>query len=386
VDTLAEDAPGADARQRPRRRSVRAASFRLGSQLRFPVVQIEPLLQQDAFRLVHLQFAAHVLFSLEKQRFDKTLVRAALGAPFLLLVLLGRSIRATLGKLFGGGGHCVGRHRAPFALALILSDDFTVFFHPNCKLKKVSAALYLGVFAKMPPHVCIFCGDTRMVVYKQLSTSTVLGIVDRQFKAGMRDPAILLLRNTTQPLRATIQCSDDVPEGATAPREADAACEDVEHSGSEESPSEGEDCESATGADEASLQCCICCFHWISRRRNLPITVLPMQCLLYFVLGLSSVERKQCDTRVLTRLAMTIGEEGSNFWRSVFRTQELEAIEFIAQKKRRCVEAQVPFCVKRELAAFYHAQNGGGMLLASRNVADLLRTHCADNGEERGSV
>jgi hypothetical protein len=26
------------------------------------------------------------------------------------------------------------------------------------------------------------------------------------------------------------------------------------------------------------------------------------------------------------------------------------------------------------------------MLLASRNVADLLRTHCADNGEERGSV
>jgi hypothetical protein len=83
---------------------------------------------------------------------------------------------------------------------------------------------------------------------------------------------------------------------------------------------------------------------------------------------------------------MTIGEEGSNFWRSVFRTQELEAIEFIAQKKRRCVEAQVPFCVKRELAAFYHAQNGGGMLLASRNVADLLRTHCANNGEERGSV
>ena len=80
---------------------------------------------------------------------------------------------------------------------------------------------------------------------------------------------------------------------------------------------------------------------------------------------------------------MTIGEEGTNFWRSVFQTQELEAIEFIAQKKRRCVETQVQFCVKRELAAFYHAQNGGGMLLASRNVADLLRTHCADKCEAR---
>ena len=248
------------------------------------------------------------------------------------------------------------------------------------------------MFAKM--HACIFCGDTRMVVYKQLSTSTVLDIVDRQsleqikdiiIKAGMRDPAILLLRNITQPLRA--MCSNDVPEGANAPtqtprhdergREADAAGMDVETSGSEESPSE-EDCESTTGADEASLQCCICCFHWISRRRNLPITVLPMQCLLYFVLGLSSVERKQCDTRVLTRLAMTVGGEGANFWRAVFQTQELEAVEFIAQKRRRCLEAQAQFCVKRELAAFYHAQNGGGMLLASRDAADLLRTHVVD--------
>jgi hypothetical protein len=239
----------------------------------------------------------------------------------------------------------------------------------------------------MLPHVCLFCGDTRMVVYKQLSTSTVLGIVDQQFKAGMQDPGIILLRNMTEPLRATIQDSNDVPEGVNAPtrdthpekdREADAACGDAENSGSEDSPSEGEECESTTGADEALMQCCICCFHWISRRRNLPITVLPMQCLLYFVLGLNSVERKQCDTRVLTRLAMTIGEEGTNFWRSVFQTQELEAIELIAQKKRWCVEAQVQFCVKRDLAAFYHAQNGCGMLWASRNVADLLRTHCAD--------
>ena len=61
--------------------------------------------------------------------------------------------------------------------------------------KKVSAVwIWVDLFllAKMPPYVCIFCGDTRMVVYKQLSTSTVLGKVDRQFKAGMQDPVIIL--------------------------------------------------------------------------------------------------------------------------------------------------------------------------------------------------
>ena len=71
--------------------------------------------------------------------------------------------------------------------------------------------------------------------------------------------------------------------------------------------------------------CTICCFHWTSRWLHLPITVLPMQCLLYFVLGVNSVESKQCDTRVLKRLATTISEEQNNVWRTIFQTQELEA-------------------------------------------------------------
>ena len=122
--------------------------------------------------------------------------------------------------------------------------------------------------------------------------------------------------------------------------------------------------------------CTICCFHWTSRWLHLPITVLPMQCLLYFVLGVNSVESKQCDTRVLKRLATTIGEEQNNVWRTIFQAQELEAIDFILQKKRHCAGAQEPFCVKRELAAFYHAQNGSGMLVASSSVADMLRAPC----------
>jgi hypothetical protein len=58
---------------------------------------------------------------------------------------------------------------------------------------------------------------------------------------------------------------------------------------------------------------------------------------LYFVLGINSVESKQCDTRVLTRLTMTMGEENKNEWRSVVQVQELEAINFIVQKKGTCV-------------------------------------------------
>ena len=210
----------------------------------------------------------------------------------------------------------------------------------------------------MHRHACIFCGDTRMVVYKQIATADVLSIVDRQLEAGMRDPAVVFLRNFTRHLRV---------RGAGA-GDADAADADAD--------ADADAARAGTPPDKEPLQCCICCFHWTSRRLHLPITVLPMQCLLYFVLGVNSVESKQCDTRVLKRLATTIGEEQNNVWRTIFQAQELEAIDFILQKKRHCAGAQESFCVKRELAAFYHAQNGSGMLVTSSSVADMLRAPC----------
>jgi hypothetical protein len=215
----------------------------------------------------------------------------------------------------------------------------------------------------MHRHACIFCGDTRMVVYKQIATADVLSIVDRQLEAGMRDPAVVFLRNFTRHLRV---------RGAGA-GDADAADADADAA---DADADADAARAGTPPDKEPLQCCICCFHWTSRRLHLPITVLPMQCLLYFVLGVNSVESKQCDTRVLKRLATTIGEEQNNVWRTIFQAQELEAIDFILQKKRHCAGAQESFCVKRELAAFYHAQNGSGMLVASSSVADMLRAPC----------
>jgi hypothetical protein len=211
-----------------------------------------------------------------------------------------------------------------------------------------------------------------MVVYKRISTLEVMSIVDRQLQAGMADPAILLLKNLVQPLH-----SQEGPHeshgaalgGASSPVREDAckreeplseACED--------------ELDTAAQKQHASVHCCICCFHWINRRRELPVTVLPMQSLLYFILGIDSAESKKCDKRVLNRLTMSIGEEEHNFWRSLFSSQELSAIQYIAQKRRFCLQIGQDFCIKREFAALYNAQNGNGMLLASSNIADLIRT------------
>lgn len=271
-----------------------------------------------------------------------------------------------------------------------------------------------GERANMERHTCIFCGNTRMVVYKQISKVDVLDIVNRQLRAGIRDPAIVFLANFTQCLRAhedrvSLCVPDMARDAGVVVRGGDTACSMDEGTGSvifdvatavehgiDSSSGVGpvllpdddmdacscasvdhlsDDCD--TEVEEIPIQCCICCFHWVTRRKKLAITVLPMQCLLYFILGIDTVEMKQCDTRVLTRLTMTIGEEKSNIWRSVFNARELEAIDAIAVKKKMCPRTEGQCCVKRELGAFYHAQNGNSMLLASRSVADILRAPMA---------
>lgn len=242
----------------------------------------------------------------------------------------------------------------------------------------------------MPKHVCIFCGDSRMVVYKQIAIVKVLDIVDRQLRMGMHDPVIIFLQNLVEPLRARV-CAQDSEDPSAAPdvragaagagvavarTEPDGACGDQASDSGEDGYSDAtgdDECEHAQKGKKSPLQSCICCSHWITRRLDLPITILPIQCLLYFVLGINSVESKKCDKRVLARLATTIGEEHGNMWRCIFQKHELAAIERMAKKKRLCVKHKESFCIKREMAAFYHAQNGGGMLLANNNVADLLR-------------
>jgi hypothetical protein len=229
----------------------------------------------------------------------------------------------------------------------------------------------------MHHHACIFCGDTRMVVYKRIPTREVTTIVDRQLEAGMTDPAVIFLKNLVQSLHA-----------AAGQRERIDAALGGESSllreGTPLSEPHDDDVDPAAQKTHASVHCCICCFHWINRRRDLPVTVLPMQSLLYFLLGIDSVESKKCDKRVLNRLTMSLGEEEHNPWRSVFSSQELNAIQYIAQKRRFCLHIGQQFCIKREFADLYHAQNGHGMLLSSSNIADLIRTTHSHSPLQKG--
>ena len=234
-------------------------------------------------------------------------------------------------------------------------------------------------------HACIFCGDTRCVVYKRLSTREVMSIVDRQLQAGMADPAVVLLKNSMQ--SAELRFQEDEHEGRPGPL---PGASKPSRDGEPEDGSETRDDEEHAAAEGKGVHSCICCFHWINRRQDRPITLLPMQSLLYFMLAVTSCDDKKCDKRVLNRLTKSIGGERDNFWRSMFSRQELKAIEYINQKRESCLRTGDEFCIKREFAAFYHAQNGGGMLLASSSITDLIRsTHpplCRSTGAQTPCV
>ena len=219
-----------------------------------------------------------------------------------------------------------------------------------------------------------------MVVYKRISALEVTAIVDRQLEAGMADPAVVFLKNLVQSIHT--QEEQRRRSGAALGGESCALRQDTPTEPLSEP--HDDDSDPAAQNNQASVHCCICCFHWINRRRDLPVTVLPMQSLLYFLLGIDSVESKKCDKRVLNRLTMSIGEEEHNPWRSIFSSQELIAIQYITQKRRFCLHIGQQFCIKREFAELYHAQNGHGMLLSSSNITDLIRTTHAHPPLQKG--
>ena len=161
-------------------------------------------------------------------------------------------------------------------------------------------------------------------------------------------------------------CSPEHPRSETS--DDDGTCNP------EDPRSETSDDNEHAAAQGNYVHSCICCFHWINRRQDCPITLIPMQSLLYFMLTVTSSDHKKCDKRVFNRLTKSIGEEQDNFWRSIFSCQELKAIEYINQKRESCLHTGDDFCIKREFAGFYHVQNGGGILLASSSITDLIRS------------
>jgi hypothetical protein len=121
---------------------------------------------------------------------------------------------------------------------------------------------------------------------------------------------------------------------------------------------------------------CMCCYYWVSRREKQQIVPLPMQNLLWFVRTLRGCEKKKCDSRLLLRLVKTITEVG-NMYAHFFEAAELRGMLTIKELSQHASEALVKqgdnsFCVKKQLAAMWHSNNGESILIPHAHEADLL--------------
>jgi len=144
--------------------------------------------------------------------------------------------------------------------------------------------------------------------------------------------------------------------------------------------------EEADALPDATLCACMCCYYWIERRRDLPVPLLPMQNLLWFVRTLSWCEGA-CDSRVLLRLVTAVAE-ADNVFGGAFAATELAGLRRIARAGRqrvaraagRRVQGEARFCVKRAIARLWRDENADCLLLPHAAAAEWLRGAEAGDG------
>lgn len=205
-------------------------------------------------------------------------------------------------------------------------------------------------------HACIFCGALAPANYKNLRHGFVLSILQQQHAAGINDPIVNCMRNRVfADCGKQHQMHSEVEEVIASDAEEDGPCDEL----------------------QGTLHSCMCCYYWVARRLKQNIVPLPMQNLLWFVRTLEGCERKRCDSRILLRLLKAVTESG-NMYACLFHENELEgmaAIKLLSMQARGRASAQGDevFCVKKQLASLWHANNGQTLLLGHAHAADLLR-------------
>jgi hypothetical protein len=206
---------------------------------------------------------------------------------------------------------------------------------------------------------------------KHLSHAFVWDILRRQKEAGMSEPIVnFLCSHVTAEMHKVQANKTIVAEEAHVQDEAQDA---TYYNGNEEDAdidSEDENC-------SAHFTSCMCCYYWVSRREKQQIVPLPMQNLLWFVRTLRGCEKKKCDSRLLLRLVKTVTEAG-NMYAQFFEAYELCGMLKIKEKAQNALEPVITqgensFCVKRQLAAIWHSNNGESILIPHAHEADLLR-------------
>jgi len=195
------------------------------------------------------------------------------------------------------------------------------------------------------PH-CVFCGLRAPGHHKLLEPGYVEALLEAQRAAEVECPISDVMR--AQLAKSELAKSDD---------------------GEEEAP-------------DAALCACMCCYYWIERRRDLPVPLLPMQNLLWFVRTLSWCEGA-CDSRVLLRLVTAVTEP-DNVFGGAFAATELAGLRRIARAGRQRlargaagraarVQGEARFCVKRAIARLWRDENADCLLLPHAAAAEWLR-------------
>ena len=121
-------------------------------------------------------------------------------------------------------------------------------------------------------QTCFFCGNANPTVVKQYAEQKVAAILSKQEQMRVEDPVFVLTRNLFEEKQK----------------------------------------ENALYARQNTITTCMCCHHWIQRRCGLPLPPLPMQNLLWFLLGMQWYDEKKSDKRILLRLAKEIIGSESN--------------------------------------------------------------------------
>jgi len=211
---------------------------------------------------------------------------------------------------------------------------------------------------------CIFCGAQQPVLNKLLAHEFVLNIVQRQIDVGISEPILNFLYSY---ITAEIHAVSD-----TETKNEAAALDGIDLQNTEDANSCADEEHAPT-----CVYSCMCCYYWIARRKKHKLVPLPMQNLLWFIRTLTGCEKKKCDSRILLRLVKTITEPG-NMYARFFEPEELQAMLQIKQLSENAEavankQGESSFCVKKMLAAIWHANNGESILLSHADAADLLR-------------
>lgn len=202
----------------------------------------------------------------------------------------------------------------------------------------------------MHTRTCIFCGDNQYATFRRVSTSILLEIIAKQKNAKMHDHVSIFFGNLIQSI---VQINE-------AMREKNPDEETVEINDEQEYDTEN------------CFFACLCCWHWISRRLNWPITLLPMQSLYYFLTTVSSIENKKIDSRILSRLMCTLTNE-NNVYRNLFSDKQLLFFFSFHADRSHIRDQEVEQKLKLVMAQAYNHINGQSILLCENYVGEFLR-------------